>query len=77
MGRGVALDLIAEAAPAQVTAAALAVMRDAGLPDETSMGAFRFGDLWRVTGVVRDRAGVPFAVAVWLDESGDRVPVPS
>lgn len=76
VGRAVALDLIEEEAPAEVTAAALAIMRDAGLPDETSIGTFRLGDLWRVTAVVRDRAGVPFVVAVWLDESGERVPAP-
>ena len=76
VGRAAALELTEEAAPARVTDAALATMREAGLPDETSIGTSRSGALWRVTGVVRDQAGVPFVVAVWLDESGERVPAP-
>ncbi len=77
VGRAAAMELIEEAAPALITDAAVAIMRDAGLPDETSIGTSRLDDLWRVTGVVRDRAGVPVVVAVWLDEAGERVPAPS
>lgn len=65
-----------EAAPDPVIDAALVIMRDAGLPEEASIGTFRLGDLWRVTGVVRDQAGVPIVVAVWLDDTGERVPAP-
>ncbi len=76
VGRAAALELIEDTAPARVTDAALATMRAAGLPDEASLDTFRSGALWRVTGAVRDQAGVPFVVAVWLDESGERVPAP-
>lgn len=75
-GRAAPAEFTEEPAPMAVTDAALAIMRQAGLPDEASIGTFRLGDLWRVTGVVRDLAGVPFAVAVWLDGSGERVPAP-
>ncbi len=74
--RATAPDLVEESAPATVTTAAVANMREAGLPDETTIETARLGDLWRVTGVVRDQAGVPFVVAVWLDETGERVPAP-
>ena len=76
VGRAAAVEFTEEDAPTPVTDAALAIMREAGLPDEASIGTFRLGDLWRVTGVVRDLAGVPFVVAVWLDGSGSRVPAP-
>jgi hypothetical protein len=76
VGRAAAMDLIEESAPGHVTDSALATMREAGLPDDATLSTFRFADLWRVTGVVRDGAGVPFVVAVWLDESGKRVPAP-
>ena len=76
VGRAAALEFTEEAAPAPVKEAALAIMRQAGLPDEASIDTFRLGDLWRVTGVVRDLAGVPFEVAVWLDPAGERVPAP-
>lgn len=75
-GRAPAMALVEESAPAQVSNAALGIMREAGLPDETTIRTSRLGDLWRVTGVVRDEAGVPFVVAVWLDESGEHVPAP-
>jgi hypothetical protein len=76
VGRAAELDLVEESAPAHVADAALTTMRDAGLPDETTMTTFRLGDLWRVTAVVRDAAGVPFVVAVWIGGSGERVPAP-
>jgi hypothetical protein len=76
-GRAAALELVEDAAPLRVTDAALATMGEAGLADEATISTFRFGDLWRVIGVVRDGAGVPFVVAVWLDESGERVPAPA
>jgi hypothetical protein len=75
-GRAPALALVEELAPAHVSNAALGIMREAGLPDEATIGTSRLGDLWRVTGVVRDGAGVPFVVAVWLDDAGERVPAP-
>jgi len=76
VGRAAALDLVEESAPVPVIDAALVAMRQVGLPDEATIDTFRRGDLWRVTSVVRDRAGVPFVVAVWLDEAGERVPAP-
>ena len=76
VGRASAIDFAEAEAPAPVTDAALAIMRKAGLPDEASIGTFRRAGLWRVTGVVRDLAGVPFVVAVWLDDSGQQVPAP-
>jgi hypothetical protein len=75
-GRAAATEFVEEPAPVPVTDAALTIMREAGLPDDASIGTFRLDRLWRVTGVVRDGAGVPFMVAVWLDESGERVPAP-
>lgn len=74
--RTTAPDLMEESAPAHVVDAAVSSMREAGLPDESTISTSRLDDVWRVTAVVRDRAGVPFVVAVWLDESGGRVPVP-
>lgn len=74
--RATAPELSEEPAPVHVVDAAVSSMREAGLPDESTIATSRSGDLWRVTGVVRDQAGVPFVVAVWLDESGERVPVP-
>jgi hypothetical protein len=75
-GRASILELIDESAPEGVIDAAVTSMREAGLPDESTIATARLGELWRVSAVVRDRAGVPFVVAVWLDGSGERVPAP-
>ena len=75
-GRASSLDLVDEPAPDGVVDAAITSMREAGLPDESTIATGSLGELWRVSAVVRDRAGVPFVVAVWIDESGERVPAP-
>jgi hypothetical protein len=70
------LDLVDEQAPSDVVSAAIDVMSQAGLVEEASIGSQRSADLWRVSGVVRDDAGVPIAVVVWTDSEGRRVPAP-
>ena len=75
-GRASTFDLVDEPAPDGVVDAAITSMREAGLPDESTIATGRLGQLWRVSAVVRDRAGVPFVVAVWIDDSGERVPAP-
>ncbi len=70
------LDLVDEQAPAGVIAAAIDVMGEGGLVDEASVRSQRSAALWRVSGVVRDDAGVPVMVAVWTDHEGGRVPAP-
>lgn len=75
-GKAAALDLDEEAAPSSVVDSAITLIREAGLPDQSSITTSRLGEFWRVGAVVRDRAGVPFAVAVWIDEAGERVPAP-
>ena len=70
------VELLEAQAPADVISAAIDVMREAGLVDEGSVRSPRAEELWRVSGVVRDGAGVPITVVVWTDDAGDRVPAP-
>lgn len=77
VARSAELELVAAEAPGAVVGAAIAVMSEAGLVDESSVTSSTAGGLWRLDGVVRDPAGVPLEVVVWLDDSGSRVPAPT
>ena len=77
VARSAELELVTAEAPGAVVGAAIAVMSEAGLVDESSVTSSTAGGLWRLDGVVRDPAGVPLEVVVWLDDSGSRVPAPT
>ena len=77
VARSAELELVTAEAPGAVVGAAIAVMSEAGLVDESSVTSSTAGGLWRLGGVVRDPAGVPLEVVVWLDDSGSRVPAPT
>lgn len=63
-------------APESVTAAGRSMLAVDGLIDEATLTTSQAGDLWRVSAVVRDVAGVPTRVVVWLDAAGQQVAVP-
>ncbi len=63
-------------APESVTAAARSLLGSVGLIDDATLTTSQAADLWRVSAVVRDVAGVPTRIAVWLDDAGIQVAVP-
>lgn len=63
-------------APEAVMAKARSIMSVVGLIDEATLGASQKDDVWRIAGVVRDIAGVPVWIAVWLDGFGNQIAVP-
>lgn len=63
-------------APEEVMTAARSIMGVVGLIDDTTLTSSKAGDAWRVAGVVRDGAGVPVRIAIWLDGQGRRITVP-
>lgn len=71
------VETLSDIAPTTVMERARAILAHGGLVDESSLSAAKARDCWRVEGIVRDAAGVPVKVAVWLDGEGRQVAVPA
>ena len=71
------VETVPDVAPTPVMDRARTILGQGGLVDESSLSAETADDIWRVEGVVRDVAGVPVKVAVWLDGEGRQVAVPA